>query len=207
MCAWLKPIVGWIRWALIASSASSSAPRARPGGSRGGHPTLYVCNHVSYLDARCGRSESRQLVAKAEVATWPFSQRWPRRSAPSSSSGAPARPHHRDEMMRRLNTGDISCGFPGQPSRRNRRAAFLARAVLAWPAAAATAKRSPLGQSGGYRLHAAEGSPLGRYWRPVRLVRRRSERVPHLWQIVALARPRRGHFLSTVDIDALAISQ
>jgi lyso-ornithine lipid O-acyltransferase len=77
-------------------------------------PTLYVCNHVSYLDIELlGGLVPGSFVAKAEVATWPFfstlakAQRTifvERRSSKTSSS--------RDEMLRRLNTGDNLMLFP-----------------------------------------------------------------------------------------------
>ena len=77
-------------------------------------PTLYVCNHVSYLDIEVlGGLIPGSFVAKAEVATWPFfrtlakAQRTifiERRSGKTSSS--------RDEMMNRLNTGDNLMLFP-----------------------------------------------------------------------------------------------
>ena len=77
-------------------------------------PTLYVCNHVSYLDIELlGGLIPGSFVAKAEVATWPFfstlakAQRTifvERRSSKTSTS--------RDEMMRRLNTGDNLMLFP-----------------------------------------------------------------------------------------------
>ncbi len=65
-------------------------------------PTLFVCNHVSYLDIEVlGSQIPGCFVAKAEVATWPFfstlakAQRTifvERRSNKTSNS--------RDEMMR-----------------------------------------------------------------------------------------------------------
>src|SRR4249920_1380655 len=77
-------------------------------------PTLYVCNHVSYLDIEVlGGLMPGSFVAKAEVATWPFfrtlakAQRTifiERRSGKTSKS--------RDEMMERLNTGDNLMLFP-----------------------------------------------------------------------------------------------
>src|SRR3546814_20437468 len=43
------------------------------------HPTLYVANHVSYLDIEVlGALLKASFVAKAEVATWPFFA-WPAR--------------------------------------------------------------------------------------------------------------------------------
>src|SRR5476651_2348319 len=77
-------------------------------------PTLFVCNHVSYLDiAVLGSLVPGSFVAKAEVATWPFfrtlakAQRTifvERTSSKASTS--------RDEMMRRLDTGDNLMLFP-----------------------------------------------------------------------------------------------
>src|SRR3546814_3312535 len=45
----------------------------RHGQPSGRHPTLYVANHVSYLDIEVlGALLKASFVAKAEVATWPF---------------------------------------------------------------------------------------------------------------------------------------
>ena len=77
-------------------------------------PTLFVSNHVSYLDiVVTGSLVPTSFVAKAEVATWPFfstlakAQRTifiERRTGKTSAS--------RDEMLRRLNTGDNLMLFP-----------------------------------------------------------------------------------------------
>ena len=77
-------------------------------------PTLFVCNHVSYLDIEVlGGRIPGCFVAKAEVATWPFfstlakAQRTifvDRRSSKTSNS--------RDEMLKRLDTGDNLMLFP-----------------------------------------------------------------------------------------------
>ena len=62
------------RSSIIASSASSWASGcACTASARTSRPTLFVCNHVSYLDIEVlGGLVPGSFVAKAEVATWPF---------------------------------------------------------------------------------------------------------------------------------------
>ncbi|HYC63586.1 MAG TPA: lysophospholipid acyltransferase family protein, partial [Reyranellaceae bacterium] len=77
-------------------------------------PTLFICNHVSYLDIEVlGGMVPGSFVAKAEVAGWPFfgwlakAQRTifvERVSSRTSRS--------RDEMLKRLDTGDNLMLFP-----------------------------------------------------------------------------------------------
>ena len=77
-------------------------------------PTLFVCNHVSYLDVEVlGSLVPGSFVAKAEVATWPFyktlakAQRTIFVERTSSKTSA-----SRDEMVKRLDTGDNLMLFP-----------------------------------------------------------------------------------------------
>src|SRR3546814_10571195 len=78
------------------------------------HPTLYVANHVSYLDIEVlGALLKASFVAKAEVATWPFFA-WLARLQETVFVERRVRhaAQHRDEMARRLDAGDDLILFP-----------------------------------------------------------------------------------------------
>src|SRR3546814_4434579 len=78
------------------------------------HPTLYVVNHVSYLDIEVlGALLAVSFVAKAEVATWPFFA-WLARLQETVFVERRGRhaARHRDEMTRRLEAGDDLVLFP-----------------------------------------------------------------------------------------------
>ena len=168
-------------------------------------PTLYVCNHVSYLDIELlGGLVPGSFVAKAEVATWPFfstlakAQRTifvERRSSKTSSS--------RDEMLRRLNTGDNLMLFPeGTSSDGTRvlpfRSALFAVAQLRRDDKPITVQPVAISYT---RL---DGIPLGRYWRPLFAWFGDLDLVPHLWQMVCLGETEAVvTFFPPVDIDQL----
>jgi lyso-ornithine lipid O-acyltransferase len=111
----IRPVIRWMPVAYHRLVCIILGIKVRVHGQRSDViPTLYVCNHVSYLDIEVlGGLIPGSFVAKAEVATWPFfstlakAQRTifiERRSGKTSSS--------RDEMMNRLNTGDNLMLFP-----------------------------------------------------------------------------------------------
>jgi 1-acyl-sn-glycerol-3-phosphate acyltransferase len=111
----VQPVVRWMPVVYHRVVCVILGIRVRVHGRRSDLiPTLYVCNHVSYLDIEVlGGLIPGSFVAKAEVATWPFfrtlakAQRTifiERRSGKTSKS--------RDEMMSRLNTGDNLMLFP-----------------------------------------------------------------------------------------------
>jgi 1-acyl-sn-glycerol-3-phosphate acyltransferase len=168
-------------------------------------PTLYVCNHVSYLDIEVlGGLIPGSFVAKAEVATWPFfstlarAQRTifiERRSGKTSGS--------RDEMLRRLNTGDNLMLFPeGTSSDGTRvlpfRSALFGVAQLRREGKPITVQPVSIAYT---RL---DGIPLGRYWRPLFAWFGDLDLVPHLWQMVCLGETEAVvTFFPPVDIDRL----
>jgi len=168
-------------------------------------PTLYVCNHVSYLDIEVlGGLIPGSFVAKAEVATWPFfstlakAQRTifiERRSGKTSSS--------RDEMMNRLNTGDNLMLFPeGTSSDGTRvlpfRSALFGVAQLRRDGKPITVQPVAISYT---RL---DGIPLGRYWRPLFAWFGDLDLVPHLWQMVCLGETEAVvTFFPPIDIDRL----
>ena len=168
-------------------------------------PTLYVCNHVSYLDIEVlGGLIPGSFVAKAEVATWPFfstlakAQRTifiERRSGKTSDS--------RDEMMRRLNTGDNLMLFPeGTSSDGTRVLPF--RSALFGVAQLRRNDRPIMVQPVAIAYTRLDGIPLGRYWRPLFAWFGDLDLVPHLWQMVCLGETEAiVTFFPPVDIDRL----
>jgi 1-acyl-sn-glycerol-3-phosphate acyltransferase len=168
-------------------------------------PTLYVCNHVSYLDIEVlGSLIPGSFVAKAEVATWPFfstlakAQRTifiERRSGKTSTS--------RDEMMNRLNTGDNLMLFPeGTSSDGTRVLPF--HSALFGVAQLRRGDRPITVQSVAIAYTRLDGIPLGRYWRPLFAWFGDLDLVPHLWQMVCLGETEAVvTFFPPVDIDKL----
>src|SRR3546814_15172210 len=78
------------------------------------HPTLYVANHVSYLDIEVlGALLAVSFVAKAEVATWPFFA-WLARLQETVFVERRGRhaARHRAAMTRRLVEGDAIVTIP-----------------------------------------------------------------------------------------------
>src|SRR5690242_10647440 len=168
-------------------------------------PTLFVCNHVSYLDIEVlGGLVPGSFVAKAEVATWPFfstlakAQRTifiERTSGKTSAS--------RDEMMRRLNTGDNLMLFPEGTSSDGQRVLPFRSALFG--VAQLRRDEKPIAvQSVAIAYTRLDGIPLGRYWRPLFAWFGDLDLVPHLWQMVCLGETEAVvTFLPPVDIDKL----
>ena len=168
-------------------------------------PTLFVCNHVSYLDIEVlGGSIPGCFVAKAEVATWPFfstlakAQRTifvDRRSSKTSNS--------RDEMLKRLDTGDNLMLFPEGTSSDGTRVLPFRSALFA-VAQLRRDDRPIVVQPVAISYTRLDGIPLGRYWRPLFAWFGDLDLVPHLWQMVCLGETEAViTFFPPVDIDKL----
>lgn len=168
-------------------------------------PTLFVCNHVSYLDIEVlGSLVPGSFVAKAEVATWPFfktlakAQRtiFVERSSSKTTSS-------RDEMMKRLDTGDNLMLFPeGTSSDGTRVLPF--RTALFGVAQLRRDGKPIVVQPVAISYTRLDGIPLGRYWRPLFAWFGDLDLVPHLWQMVCLGETEAiVTFFPPVDIDQL----
>src|SRR3546814_107958 len=153
------------------------------------HPTLYVANHVSYLDIEVlGALLAVSFVAKAEVATWPFFA-WLARLQETVFVERRGRhaARHRDEMTRRLEAGDDLVLFPEGTSGDGNR-------VLAFKSALfSVAERRPQGepltvQPVSIAYTRLDGLPLGRYLRPFFAWYGDMELGPHLWHAIGLGR-------------------
>ena len=202
----IVPVIRWMPVIYHRMVCTILGIRVRVYGKRSTvTPTLYVCNHVSYLDIEVlGGLIPGSFVAKAEVATWPFfstlakAQRTifiERRSGKTSAS--------RDEMLKRLNTGDNLMLFPeGTSSDGTRVLPF--RSALFGVAQLRRHERPIAVQPVAIAYTRLDGIPLGRYWRPLFAWFGDLDLVPHLWQMVCLGETEAVvTFFPTIDIDRL----
>ena len=168
-------------------------------------PTLFVCNHVSYLDIEVlGGMVPGSFVAKAEVAGWPFFgwlAKAQRTIFVERVSGRASR--SRDEMLKRLDTGDNLMLFPeGTSSDGTRVLPF--RSALFGVAQLRRNDRPIVVQPVAIAYTRLDGIPLGRYWRPLFAWFGDLDLVPHLWQMVCLGETQAVvTFFPPVDIDQL----
>ena len=168
-------------------------------------PTLFVCNHVSYLDIEVlGGMVPGSFVAKAEVAAWPFfgwlakAQRtiFVERVSGSASKS-------RDEMLKRLDTGDNLMLFPEGTSSDGTRVLPFRSALFA-VAQLRRDDRPIVVQPVAVAYTRLDGIPLGRYWRPLFAWFGDLDLVPHLWQMVCLGETEAlVTYFEPVDIDRL----
>jgi len=161
----------------------------RHGEPSRAHPTLYVCNHVSYLDITVlGALLPASFVAKAEVANWPFFGLLAKLQRTVFVDRAARRAvEQRDEMARRLEAGDDLILFPEGTSSDGNRVLPFKSALFS------VAERRPHGQpltvqpvSLAYtRL---DDLPMGRYLRPCVAWYGDMDLAPHIWTAVGLGK-------------------
>jgi lyso-ornithine lipid O-acyltransferase len=202
----IGPIIRWMPVAYHRLVCIIFGIKVRVHGQRSDAiPTLYVCNHVSYLDiVVLGGLIPVSFVAKAEVATWPFISTLAKAQRTifiERSSGKTSR--SRDEMMSRLNTGDNLMLFPeGTSSDGTRVLPF--RSALFGVAQLRRDEKPITVQSVAIAYTRLDGIPLGRYWRPLFAWFGDLDLVPHLWQMVCLGETEAVvTFFPPVDIDQL----
>ena len=202
----ITPIIRWMPVVYHRMVCFILGIRVKVNGRRSDvTPTLYVCNHVSYLDIEVlGGLVPGSFVAKAEVATWPFfstlakAQRTifiERTSGKTSSS--------RDEMMRRLDTGDNLMLFPEGTSSDGTRVLPFRSALFGVAQLRRDGKPITV-QPVAISYTKLDGIPLGRYWRPLFAWFGDLDLVPHLWQMTCLGETEAVvTFFPTIDIDRL----
>ncbi|CAN5908353.1 lysophospholipid acyltransferase family protein [soil metagenome] len=200
----IRPIVRWMPVHYHSLVCFILGIKVRVHGKRSDvTPTLYVCNHVSYLDIEVlGGLVPGSFVAKAEVATWPFFStlaKAQRTIFVERTSGKTTR--SRDEMMKRLNTGDNLMLFPeGTSSDGTRVLPF--RSALFGVAQLRRDGKPIVVQPVAIAYTRLDGIPLGRYWRPLFAWFGDLDLVPHLWQMVCLGETEAVvTFFPPVDID------
>lgn len=202
----IRPIIRWMPVGYHRFVCIILGIRVRVHGQRSDvTPTLYVCNHVSYLDIKVlGGLIPGSFVAKAEVATWPFFSTLAKAQRTifiERTSGKIS--HSRDEMMKRLDTGDNLMLFPEGTSSDGQRVLPFRSALFG--VAQLRRDEKPIAvQSVAIAYTRLDGIPLGRYWRPLFAWFGDLDLVPHLWQMVCLGETEAVvTFFPPVDIDKL----
>ena len=151
------------------------------------HPTLYVSNHVSYLDVPVlGALIPVCFVAKSEVKRWPFFgwlARLQRTVFVERKASRASEP--RDEMLERLEGGDDLVLFPEGTSGDGVHVLPFKSALLS--VAERWAGSAPLViQPVSITYTKLDGLPLGRHLRPFFAWYGDMDLVPHLWQLAGL---------------------
>lgn len=157
-------------------------------------PTLFVCNHSSYLDVSVlGSIIPGSFVAKAEVADWPFFGFLSKLQRTVFIDRRRRTTHHqRDELARRLDAGDNLILFPEGTSNDGNRTLPFRSALFAvaerkgegdGPASpAVTIQPVSLAYT---RLN---GFPIGRNLRPSFAWYGDMDLLGHLWRVLGLGR-------------------
>lgn len=152
-------------------------------------PTLFICNHSSYLDIMVlGALIRGSFVAKAEVARWPFFgllaklQRTVFVDRRTRNAGA-----HHGRLRQRLAAGDRLILFPeGTSSDGNRTLPF--KSALFAAAGTSVGDRPVTVQPVSITCTALDGMPLGRRFRSIYAWYGDMHLLPHLWSLVGLGR-------------------
>jgi 1-acyl-sn-glycerol-3-phosphate acyltransferase len=157
-------------------------------------PTLFVCNHVSYLDiAGFGAVLPGCFVAKAEVARWPFFGLLAKlqRTVFIDRRRRAAR-DERDSMSRRLAAGDNLILFPEGTSSDGNRTLPFRSALLSVaedrPGTFAAAGRPLTVQPVSIGYTRLDGAPMGYGLRPFVAWYGDMNLVGHLWRLAGLGR-------------------
>ncbi len=151
------------------------------------HPTLYACNHVSYLDIMVlGSLIEGSFVAKSEVARWPLFG-WLARL--QRSVFIERRGHkvaqHRDELNQRLdNDDDLILFAEGTSGDGNQVLPF--KSALFSVAERRPHDRALVVQPVSIAYTRLDGVPMGRYLRPLFAWYGDMELGSHLWQVAGL---------------------
>ena len=152
-------------------------------------PTLFVVNHVSYLDISVlGSLIQGSFVAKSEVSSWPFFG-WLARLQRSVFVDRRANRalERRDAMAARLEAGDSLILFPEGTSGDGNRVLPFKSSLLA--VAEIEARGGPVTvQPVSLAYTRLDGIPLGRALRPFVAWYGDMELASHLWQAMGLGR-------------------
>jgi 1-acyl-sn-glycerol-3-phosphate acyltransferase len=158
-------------------------------------PTLFVCNHTSYLDISVlGSIIPGSFIAKAEVADWPFFGFLAKlqRTVFVDRTRRTAVHHQRDQLGRRLDAGDNLILFPeGTSNDGNRTLPF--RSALFGVAERNAEDEAPAAlplriQPISLAYVRLNGMPIGRSLRPYLAWYGDMELLGHLWHVAGLGR-------------------
>jgi len=153
------------------------------------HPTLFVCNHSSYLDiAVLSSIVEVSFISKAEVASWPFFGWLAKLQRTVFIERRPSKAaEHRDEIGRRLEAGDNLILFPEGTSTDGSRVRNFRSALFA--AAEREIAGRPLAvQPVSIAYTRLDGIPLGRALRPFYTWYGDMELLSHMWSMLSLGR-------------------
>jgi 1-acyl-sn-glycerol-3-phosphate acyltransferase len=149
-------------------------------------PTLFVSNHLSYLDIEVlGSLIPGSFVAKTEVGTWPFFGALARlqRTVFVDRNRRGSADAQRDSLQSRLEAGDNLVLFPEGTSSDGNRTLPFKSALFA--AAGLRIDGKPLTvQPVSLACTTLDGIPLGRRLRPIYAWYGDMDLVPHLWNVV-----------------------
>lgn len=150
-------------------------------------PTLFVSNHISWLDivVLSAAMPNVSFIAKQEVGTWPFFGTLARlqRTVFVEREKRQRTAEHRDEMIDRLSNGDSLILFPEGTSSdglriHNFKSAFFAAAERPIGDRQLTVQPVSLGYA---KLNYM---PVGRRWMPLFAWVGDEDLVPHLWRFL-----------------------
>ena len=161
----------------------------RRGRQSRDQPTLYVSNHISYLDVLIlGGMIEGCFVAKSEVRSWPLFGLMARLQRTVFVERRAARTSdHRDALLRRLEENRNLILFPeGTSSEGNRVLPF--KSALLSVATHRVGDEQIKVQPVSIAYTRLDGLPLGRYLRPLFAWYGDMELAPHIWQMVGLGR-------------------
>lgn len=155
-------------------------------------PTLFVSNHLSYLDIEVlGSLIPGSFVAKSEVGAWPFFGALARlqRTVFVDRNRRGTADAQRDSLQGRLEAGDNLVLFPeGTSSDGNRTLPF--KSALFAAAGMRVDDRPLTVQPVSLACTTLDGIPLGRRFRPIYAWYGDMDLVPHLWNVVKQGRLR-----------------
>ncbi len=153
------------------------------------HPTLFVANHLSYLDiAILGATIDGCFVAKREIAGWPFFGWLAKLARTVFIERRVSRVHvDRDEVARRLDAGDNLILFAEGTSSDGTHLRPFKSSLLS--VAERNVDHKPLVvQPVTLAYTRLDGMPIGRQWRALFSWYGDMELLPHLWALIALGR-------------------
>mgnify|MGYP002525726521 CR=1 FL=1 len=156
----------------------------RRGDPSPAQPTLFVCNHVSYLDIEAlGASVAGSFVAKSEVASWPLFGQLARLQRSVFIERRPSRAAgHRDAIAARLDDGDNIILFAEGTSSDGSRVLPFKSALFA------VAERARVVQPVSIAYTRLNGAPLPSRLRPDVAWYGDRELAGHLWNFLGLGR-------------------
>ncbi len=153
------------------------------------HPTLFVVNHISYLDIEAlSAAVPTCFVAKREVASWPLFG-WLAKLQRTVFVDRKSNGVHneRDDLARRLNEGENVVLFAEGTSGDGNRIKPFKSALFSVAERKAHGRPLPV-QPVSIAYTRLDGMPIGRQWRPFFAWYGDMELGPHLWYVLGLGR-------------------